>query len=211
MRRVAALIVAFSLLTVPVYAGTADLPDKPTPRPARDRVTQYRLWSMHQVAPAFPPYTFALVAPGQPPLTGRACLKALGAVFTARKRPQEPAGTQTVMLLQWLSIQPDPMPDYAKWVGCWPMGSPYWVAWQMHRSTTSSDEPGAPPYWYAPWTVGATPMHAEHCLALIRSQTKRRRVELITWYEVKPDPPPDVEKRIGCLPKGFDPEERNAK
>ena len=206
MRRVAALIVAFSLLTVPVYAGTADLPDKPTPRPARDRVTQYRMWAMHQVAPAFPPYTYKLVAPGQPPLTGRACLKALGTMFAARKRPQEPAGTQTVMLLQWLSIQPDPMPDYAKWVGCWPTGSPYWVAWEMHSDTTGRE--GAPPFWYRAWKPNPKPMSSEKCLGLIRDVTGRRRVKLINWYDVHPDAAPDFAKRLGCFPAGFDPEKR---
>ena len=209
MKPVIGIVLGLWLLAATGFAVGADAPDYPTPRPPKDRVTHYSLWAMHQVSPAHPPYRYALVNPTQSPLTARACFDALEVAFTAGKRPTEPAHTQIVMLLQWLSVQPDSPPDFAKWIGCWPTGSPYYVAWQMHRSTTGvADEPEAAPFWYRPWQDGWKPMSPEQCLARIRTLTKQRRVALLKWYAVTPDPPPDREKYMGCLPSGFDPEER---
>ena len=210
---IAALIVGLSLLTIPILAISAEVPsvevpDHPRPRPARDRITLYRLWAMRQVTPAYPPYTYEVVSPGQPPLTARACFHTLQQAFTAHKRPTEPEHTQTVMLLQWLSVLPDARPGFAKWIGCWPTGSPYWVAWEMHSDTTGRED--ARPFWYRVWKSHPTAMSSPKCLDLIRTITGRRRTELINWYDVQPDPPPDFQKRIGCFPSGFDPELRDA-
>lgn len=203
--RIAAL--GLVLLLTPFGAVAGEIPDHPVPSRSADRITRYRMWAMHQVSPKYPPYTYALVDPQQAPLTAKACVQALRTMFLATKRPTEPEHNQIVMLLQWLSIQPDPKPDYAKWIGCWPTGSPAYVAWQMHQSTAGSDDPAIPPFWYLLWTDGMKPMSSEACLTLVRKITRRRHVELIKWYDVRPDPPPDFSKRIGCLPAGFDPED----
>ena len=79
-----------------------------------------------------------------------------------------------------------------------------WVPWQMHQAT--STVPDTPPYWYKYWSPSSKPVTEAACLALVKNETGRRKVLVIQWYPVKPDPPPDYAKWIGCLPDGFDPE-----
>ncbi len=116
MHRLAALILGFSLFTVPVWARADERPDYPTPRSTRDRITHYRLWQMHEVS-AVPSYTYKLVNPAQAPVTATACFHALRTEFTAHKPPHDDEHPQVLMLLQWLK------PDYSGWIGCGPTPS----------------------------------------------------------------------------------------
>ena len=200
------VLLGLGVLAGPCLAADREAPDRPSPRSPTDRVTHFRLWAMHQVTPKYPPYAFAVLEPDRPPETGPACLGRLRLAFAEGKRPEEAEHQQLVSLMQWLSVRPDPPPDFGKWIGCWPAGRPYYQAWEMHSSTTRRDD--GPAYWYRPWVSRPESMAGATCLGLVRQMTGRRLVDLSSWYDVRPDPPPDFAKRIGCLPVGVDPEDR---